>query len=255
MNKPLYAGFAILELSKLLMFKHYYDHLKPKYGEKVKLCFTDTDSFLYHVETDDVYQDMLDDKDLYDTSVYETSFNDDGVPDKMKTLLPALYSPVNKKVPGKFSDETKGHPIKAFVGLRSKVYAINIPSGNDRKVAKGVPKHNKERFKFEMYQRTLKTNEVVTTAYKCIDSKNMQLKTQSHTKVALSAFDSKRYVLDDGIQTLAYGHCRIPVQPILNTSERLTQSTKRKCSASLHISSAVKRRKMHPVPNSRDNKC
>ena len=57
LNKPIYLGFSILELSKLHMYKFYYDTLKPFYNDRVKLCYTDTDSFVLHIETEDVYDD------------------------------------------------------------------------------------------------------------------------------------------------------------------------------------------------------
>ena len=195
MNKPLYAGFAILELSKLLMFEHYYDFLKPKYGDKIRLCFTDTDSFLYHVETEDAYKDMIEDQHLYDTSVYRDSLDDVNVPESLRTVLRQLCNSKNKKVPGKFSDESTGHPIKAFVGLRSKMYSIKIPSAEDKRKAKGVPEHKTKFVKFELFLETLKTGDVSTTKYRSIDSKCMQLVEKDHCKLMMSAFDDKRLVL------------------------------------------------------------
>ena len=99
MNKPMYAGFSILEFSKLKMFEHYYDYLKPKYGERIKLCFTDTDSLLYYVKMGDVYKDMSKMADRYDFS---------GNPEDH-----FLFSTVNKKTPGTFSDDMDGN-VKGF---------------------------------------------------------------------------------------------------------------------------------------------
>ena len=70
-NKPIYMGAAILETNKLHMYEFWYDHLKQKYGNKIQLIYTDTDSFILEVETDDIYKDMLEDSHLYDFSDYQ----------------------------------------------------------------------------------------------------------------------------------------------------------------------------------------
>ena len=72
MNKPVYLGLSILELSKILMYEFWYDYVKPKYGEKVKLCYMDTDSFIVYIKTDDIYKDIAEDVETrFDTSNYE----------------------------------------------------------------------------------------------------------------------------------------------------------------------------------------
>ena len=98
LDKPIYTGFTVLELSKLHMYDFHYNHMMKKYDpEKAKLLFTDTDSLTYHIITEDLYQDMKQDQHLYDTSNYPKDH--------------PLYSTVNKKVIGKFKDETGGLPI------------------------------------------------------------------------------------------------------------------------------------------------
>ena len=73
MNKPVYLGQAILELSKTLMHEFHYDYKRPKYGSKVKLCYMDTDSFVYEIETEDFYRDIAKDvKKRFHTSGYST---------------------------------------------------------------------------------------------------------------------------------------------------------------------------------------
>ena len=72
MNKPMYLGLSILELSKILMYEFWYDYVKPKYGEKAKLCYMDTDSFIVHVKAKDIYKDIAEDiKKRFDTSNFE----------------------------------------------------------------------------------------------------------------------------------------------------------------------------------------
>ncbi|HRP37489.1 MAG TPA: hypothetical protein PLS50_06815, partial [Candidatus Dojkabacteria bacterium] len=106
LDKPISVGFAILELSKVLMYDFHYNTMKPKYGENLKLLFTDTDSLCYEVKTDDIYKDMKTMKNLFDFSEYPQDH--------------PLFDPRNKKVIGKFKDETNSTPIQEFVGLRSK---------------------------------------------------------------------------------------------------------------------------------------
>ena len=76
LNKPIYTGFTVLELSKHLMYDFHYNHILKKYGpQKAHLLFTDTDSLTYVIETDDVYEDMKENQDLYDTSEYPLGFS------------------------------------------------------------------------------------------------------------------------------------------------------------------------------------
>lgn len=111
LKKPIYTGFSVLHLSKLLMYQFHYDYILPKYGvDRVKLLFTDTDSLTYLIFTEDIYKDMKEEQHLFDTSDYPKDH--------------FLYSIENKKVIGKFKDENAGSPVMEFVGLRSKMYAM-----------------------------------------------------------------------------------------------------------------------------------
>ncbi|VDI08314.1 Hypothetical predicted protein [Mytilus galloprovincialis] len=102
MNQPVYVVFSILDLSKHLMHDFHYKHMKTLYWGKIRLCFTDTDSFLYHIQTEDMYDDMMEYQDMFDTSEYDE--------------VHMLHSNHNKKVLGKFKDKTKRVPISEFVG-------------------------------------------------------------------------------------------------------------------------------------------
>ena len=76
MNKPIYLGQAVLDISKTLMFEFWYDYLKPMYRDKIKLCYTVTDSFIIHIKTDDFYKDISAEVGkLFDTS----NFNKNGL--------------------------------------------------------------------------------------------------------------------------------------------------------------------------------
>ena len=104
LNRPIYVGFVVLDVSKLLMYDFHYNYIVKKYGEKAKLLFTDTDSLCYLVLIDDVYQDMMNDLHRFDTSDYKKDH--------------FLYSLENKKVLGKMKDEVHGAIINEFIGLR-----------------------------------------------------------------------------------------------------------------------------------------
>ena len=126
LNKPIAVGFCILELSKLTMYKFYYDYLKPKYDNRCKLLFTDTDSLCCQIETPDLYEDMGEVMDLFDTSNFE--------PDH------TLYSKKNHHVLGKMKSETGSTPPLEFVGLRAKMYSLSSGNKSQTKV-KGIKKN------------------------------------------------------------------------------------------------------------------
>ena len=206
MNQPVYVGFCILELAKLLMYNFHYNHMKRLYGDKMRLCFSDTDSFLYHIETEDVYEDMKEFSYLFDFSDY---------PEKHM-----LFSDQNKKVLGKFKDETNGTPIREFVGLRSKMYSFTLEVG-EKHTAKGIKKSAlvykkedeeeeepppKQLIKHDMYKNCLLNNDIHMCEMNIIRSVNHVLKAQKVQKRALVPFDDKRWILSDGISTRAYGH-------------------------------------------------
>ena len=76
MNKPVYIGQAVLDISKILMYEFWYDYLKPKYCDNIKLCYMDTDSFIIHIQTDDFFKDIANDVDKwFDTSKYDKKDN------------------------------------------------------------------------------------------------------------------------------------------------------------------------------------
>lgn len=106
LNRPIYAGFCILDLSKVYMYQFHYDTMKAEYGDNAQLLFTDTDSLCYEIGTFDWYRDMLENLDRFDTS----NFNEKH----------PLYRSKNAKVLGKMKDECGGKPIESFVGLRPK---------------------------------------------------------------------------------------------------------------------------------------
>ena len=124
MNVPIYIGFTILEVSQTVMSEFFYDYLKPKYGNKIKLYYTDTDSFILHIKTKKFYEDIDNDvKEWFDTS-------------NNKINKPLVIADENKKVLGKFKNKLGGKFITKFVGLRSKTYAYLIDNSEEKKDTK-----------------------------------------------------------------------------------------------------------------------
>ncbi|KAK3754328.1 hypothetical protein QZH41_017839 [Actinostola sp. cb2023] len=145
LNRPIYVGFCILDLSKTLMYDFHYNVIKQKYGNNATLLFTDTDSLCYNIKTEDIYEDMYEDLDLYDTSEYPRDH--------------VLHSTANKKVLGKMKDETHGLPIEELVGLRPKMYSLLYHEEGrevEKKTAKSVAKHvTKHRIRHTHYRDCL----------------------------------------------------------------------------------------------------
>ena len=199
MNKPVYLGMCILDLSKTIMYDFHYNYIKPKYGAKAKLLFTDTDSFLYEIETEDFYKDISGDvKDRFDTSDYKEN-HPSGIP-----------TGINKKVLGMFKDEAAGKRIKEFVGLRAKLYSFIMEDGKENKRCKGVKKQVVESsITHEDYKTCLRTGKEQLRKQNILRSYEHEVFTEEINKIALSSIDDKRYILGDGIHTLAWGHYKI----------------------------------------------
>ena len=199
MDKPVYLGMSILDLSKTVMYDFHYRYIKPKYGNKAKLLFTDTDSFLYEIQTEDFYKDISGDvKDRFDTSDYPEG-HPSGIP-----------TGINKKVLGMFKDEAAGKIIKEFVGLRAKLYSYKMDEGKENKRCKGIKKAVVEKsIRHEDYKTCLTTGKEQLRRQNIIRSYEHVLYTEEVNKIALSAADDKRYLLKDSYDTLAWGHRRI----------------------------------------------
>ena len=193
LNKPIAVGFCILELSKLIMYKFFYDYLKPKYGDRCMLLFTDTDSLCCEIETQNLHQDMSEALHHFDTSNFE--------PDH------PLYSTRNHRVLGKMKSETGSTPPLEFVGLRSKMYSLSCDTKSQKKVKGIQQRYVKKHVQHQSFVQILKNTSQTTTAkFRTFKSTNHVLNTIEMTKLCLSAMDDKRYVLDDGERTLDYGH-------------------------------------------------
>ena len=115
MNKPIYLGQAILDISKTLMYEFLYDYIKPMYSDKAKLCYTDTDSLVIHIKTEDFYKYIANNVERwFDTSNYNKK---DDRP---------LSIGKNKKAIGMFKDEIGGKIMTEFCAFRAKTYSFLI---------------------------------------------------------------------------------------------------------------------------------
>ncbi|CAH3022692.1 unnamed protein product [Porites evermanni] len=144
-DKPVYVGQAILDLSKTLMFDFHYNYIRKKYKNKAELLFTDTDSLMYQIYTDDFYKDISHDiKNKFDTSDYPPNHPS------------GILTGVNKKVIGMFKDEVAGKQITCFVGLRPKLYSFRIEEDKEVRKCKGIKKNVvKKKLDFDDYVQCL----------------------------------------------------------------------------------------------------
>ena len=199
LDKAICIGLAVLDLSKVLMYDYHFNTIKKQYGNRSKLLFTDTDSLTYEIKTEDIYADMAKNKDLYDFSDYPKEH--------------PLYDVSNKKVIGKFKDETSSKIITEFVGLRAKMYSFVTDDKYESKKAKGVKRAVvKNELKFADYKRSLfgevKTDIQQIVQFNTIRSYKHEVYSISQNKIGLCSFDDKRYLLDN-VNTLSYGHYKI----------------------------------------------
>lgn len=195
LNKPVYVGFCILDISKTLMYDFHYNHMKRNYNNRAKLLYTDTDSFIYEVETKNIYRDMQQHKEWFDLSeINKKEFCDSS----------------NKKVIGKFKPEYPNEIITNFIGLRSKLYNFVTQSGTECSKAKGITKSViRKKLKHKNYVKTLEEAKQLRSKMTVIRSLKHKIYTQEINKISLSSYDDKRYILDDGISSYAYGHYKI----------------------------------------------
>ena len=175
MNKPIYLGLSILEISKTLMYELWYDYMKPKYGDNVKLCYMDNDSFIMHIKTEDFYKDFADDVErTFDTSHYEVNR--------------PLPTGKNKKVIGLMKDVLR--PKKLFI--------LNKTKGTKKCLIK-------RRHKFSDYKDCLLNNEIVLKSQPRFKSEKHDVYTEEVNKIALSSNDDKRLQPFDRITSYPYG--------------------------------------------------
>ena len=179
------------------MYEFHYDYMRPKYGSKVKLCYMDTDSFVYEIETEDFYRDIAKDVEKrFDTSGYS---KDDNRP---------LPIGKNKKVIGLMKDELGGKIMTEFVALRVKMYAYRkIDKEVEEKRCKGTKKCVvSEGLTFDDYKTCLFDGKIIYREQTLFENKRHEVYTVNKHKIALNRDDDKRVAQADGITTLARGY-------------------------------------------------
>ena len=203
MNKPVYLGQAILDLSKIVMYECHYDYMILKYGDRLKLCYMDTDSLVYHIKTEDFYADIADDVPArFDTSGY----------------YPNRPLPVglNKKVIGLMKDELGGAIMTEFMALRPKLYSyIKLDDSEDKK-CKGIKKCVvKKTLTFEDYKTCLFSDSTKYRSQIMFRLAKHEVHTIEVNKVALNRDDDRRISRKNGISTFARGHKDLSWSPLV----------------------------------------
>ena len=186
---------SILDISKTFTYKFWYYYIKPKYKDRAKLCYIDTDSFIIHIKTHDFYKGIADDVEKqFDTSNYE---EDDKRP---------LTIGKNKKAICLFKDELGGKIIKETVVLRAKAYSYLMDDDTEHKKAKGTKKCvTKKEFMLENYKDCLFNYKTILKSQQRFKSDYHNVCTEQINKIALSSNDDKRLQTFDKITTYLYG--------------------------------------------------
>ena len=198
-NKPIQHRVSVLGRAKVPMYDWHYEYMLPKYGNKAKLCYTDTDSLIYEIETEDYYNDIRAD--------VPTKFDTSDYPVDHPSGLPIM----NKKVPGMMKDEAKGKNVVRAVFLGPKQYALETEHGDNEIKDKGVPKVVlKNTLTVDHYEDCLKNDTTYYAKFNILRSRKHDVTTETVTKVALTSADNKRIIIpnDSDHNTLAPGHWR-----------------------------------------------
>ena len=195
MNKSIYLGLSILEISKIIMYEFWYDYVKKKYGDMAKLCYMDTDNLIMNIKTKDFYKDIAKDvEERFDTSNYSVDR--------------PLPKGKNRKVTGLMKDELGVRIITKFVALWPKTYSYMTDKFIEMKKARGTKKCViKKMLKFEDYKKCLFGNEPMLKSQQRFKSENHEIYTKNINKIALSSNDDKKIVPSDGITSYPYGYC------------------------------------------------
>ena len=203
MNKKVYLGQAILDLSKIVMYEFRYDYMTQKYpSDRLQLCYMDTNSLVYRIQTEDFYEDISEDLPArFDTSGY--------IPDRPFPIG------LNKKVIGLMKDELGGIIMTEFIAIRPKIYSYKVLNGAESKKCKGIKKCVvKKTLTFEDYKSCLFNSNTIYRSKLMFRSMKHDIFTIEVNKVALNRDDDKQISKKDRISTLARGHRSLSWSPI-----------------------------------------
>jgi hypothetical protein len=197
-NNPLPCAFAILDISKAIMYNTYYEKLMKAYGSQhLRLFYIDTDSLLVSIEGVNLFEEMEKHSDWFDTSNFEKDH--------------PMFSVKNKGQYGLLKSETGSRLIQEYVGLRAKMYSLLCSDHTEKTVCKGIQKSviNKE-LKHSLYKQCLFSDSLFRHEMHQIKSRKHRLYTLHLNKISLCPFDDKRYILPKQYhETLAFGHWKI----------------------------------------------
>ena len=168
------------------MYHFHYSLIKKHFD--AEFLFTDTDSLTYEIKPEDVYEEFFRHKHLFDFSKFSKDSK--------------FYDSQNEMVVGKIKVVNKGISINKFVGLKSAMYSMLSNDGKESNTVKGV----NIAIEFNGFRDTLFNKNIIRHKMKRIRSKRHKIGTYEINKMSLSVFDDKRFVLNDGINTLAYFH-------------------------------------------------
>lgn len=204
-NKPLYVGFCVLEISKTVLYDFYYNYIKKNYGGNASLLYTDTDSLIVNIVTENVYNDIKRNLNEFDTSNYPSVNMHD--------------MPRNTSVLGKMKDEFFGQIIESFYGTGAKAYCVKLGATDDEtdtskknvvKKAKGVKKYVIEKnLTVNDYKNIVEADGVLYKKMYVFRSHLHTMFTELKNKVVLSSKDDKRFVIPGSTNTLAWGHYKL----------------------------------------------
>ena len=189
LNKPIYVGFTVLDLSKWKMYDFHYNFIKKNFG--AELLFTDTGSLTYKIKSKMFMKNFISGNIYLNLVIIQ----------KIQSFLMRLI----KKVIGKMKDEFGGLIITEFVELKSKMYSTKKIDGKEHNTAKGVSTATE----FDNFKDVLINKKIIRHKMERIQSKKHKLGTYEIDEISFSCFDNKRYVLDDGIRTLSYFHKKL----------------------------------------------
>ena len=198
------VGASILDLSRLSLYKFHCEEMLPRYSSsQLKVAYKDTDSLLYLIETPDLYNDMASFKHPLDLSVYPQEH--------------FLHDPRNKKVPSTMTDELQAKVLREVVCLRSELYSIDYVGGK-KQSAKGVQKSVKKTLNHDLFRNCIFSDKEVIKTMTQLRS-HCQIVVNEIDKVAISSFDDKRFLLENAVSSLAYGHYNIST-PVDETADQ-----------------------------------
>ena len=174
------------------MYEFHYDYIKIKYDNDSRLLFTDSDSLMSVIKTDDAYEDFSNNKEMFEFSNYST---------KSK-----YYDNSNKLVVGKVKDETAGVSIERFIGLKPKMYSYLVNDNSEHKKTKGLNRNVVATISHKKYKDVLLNKKFLRYLMNRIQSKKHKIGTCEIDKMSLSCFDDKVYIQNNGCDGLVSGY-------------------------------------------------